>query len=198
MAGINVNCGEDAAGSFGVLASGFPVSAGAVSVSASNVVKGSRRVLESGFPRRSLGRFGSSIVSSDAAAFAGSAAAGAFALSVGLGAGGALAAVVVEGAGAVAGFSWFLFLSLSLSWSLSLSLFLSWLSAPLSESVLPWRCSTGGASLSSITGVEYFLLFSEAFAPAGSHDPSAIQRWFSCPGCVMVNTPCDTPVRKPS
>jgi len=58
------------------------------------------------------------------------------------------------------------------------------------------RCSTGRSSLfsSSIIGSEYFLCVSGVFAPAGSHVPSAIQSWRSCPGCVMVKRPCDTPV----
>src|SRR5271157_3961065 len=107
-------CGKAAAESVAVFAPGFPVPAeavpGVVSVRASNVVKGSRRALESGFPRRSRGRLGSSIGSSDAEAgadvFAVSGAAGAFALS---GDGGGLGALpggaAVGGAGAVSGFS---------------------------------------------------------------------------------------------
>src|SRR5450756_869073 len=82
-------CGADAAESFAVFVSGLPVPAGAVlgvtSVRGSNVAKGSRRAFESGFPRRSRGRFGSAIVSSDAEggaeAFAASGAAGALAVS---------------------------------------------------------------------------------------------------------------------
>src|SRR6266404_216841 len=61
---------DDAAESFAVFTSGFPVPAEAVpdasSVIGSNVANGSRRALESGFPRRSRGRFGSSMGSSDA------------------------------------------------------------------------------------------------------------------------------------
>src|ERR1700681_1648784 len=72
---MKVDCGEGAAESFAVLVSGFPapgeaVPAGAASVRGSKVAKGSRRVVESGLPRRSRGRFGSSIVSSGAEAFA--------------------------------------------------------------------------------------------------------------------------------
>src|ERR1039458_5009571 len=105
---------EAAAESFAVFASGFPAAetapAGAASVRESNVVKGSRRVLESGFPRRSLGRFGSSIGASAADAFAVSDAAGAFAVSGGLG---ALAGGAAVGGGAGgAGFGWSLSLSL--------------------------------------------------------------------------------------
>ena len=113
---MKVICGADAAESFAV-ASGFAVPAGTASVRASNVVKGSRCVLESGFPRRSLGRFGSSIGSSDAEggaeAFAGSGVAGALAVSGDGGGAGVLAGgAAVGGAGAVAGFCWSLSLSL--------------------------------------------------------------------------------------
>src|ERR1700693_2397766 len=95
---MKVICAEAAAESFAVFASGFPVPgetvpAGAPSVRGSKVAKGSRRVVESGFPRRSLGRFGSSIGSLeaeadaevDAEAFAVSGVAGAFAASGALG-----------------------------------------------------------------------------------------------------------------
>ena len=131
-------CGGAAAESFPAFASGFPVAedvpeavpAGAASVKGSNVANGSWRALESGFPRRSRGRFGSSIGSSEADAFGASGGAGVFAVS---GAGGALASggvgalaggAAVVGAGAAAGFGW----------SLSLSLSLSLLSELLSES----------------------------------------------------------------
>src|SRR6202521_1537051 len=130
-------CAEVAAEPFAVFASDLPVPeaapAGAASVRGSKVAKGSRRALESGFPRRSLGRFGSSIVSSEAEAgaeaFAVSGVAGAFAASGALGGLGALAGgAVVGGDGGVAGFCWSV---------LSLSLFLS---GPLSESaLLLWR-----------------------------------------------------------
>src|ERR1700682_5065476 len=128
-------CEDDAAESFAVFASGFPVPAEAVpgdaaSVRTSNVANGSRRALESGFPRRSRGRFGSSIVSSDAGAgaeaFAVSGVAGAFAPSGALGGLGALAGgAVVGGAGGVAGFGWS-FLSLSFSEPLSDSALSLW------------------------------------------------------------------------
>src|SRR5258708_38687195 len=126
---------DDAAESFAVFTSGFPVPAEAVpgdalSVIGSNVANGSRRALESGFPRRRRGRFGSSIGSSDveveAFALCVSDVAGGFVASGVVGAlvGGAL----VGGAGGVAGFcSSFL--------SFSFSLF-----EPLSESALSlWR-----------------------------------------------------------
>src|ERR1700681_394530 len=128
-------CEDDAAESFAVFASGFSVPAeavpgGAASVRGSNVANGSRRALESGFPRRSGGRFGSSIVSSEAGAgaeaFAVSGVAGAFAASGALGGFGALAGGAGGGAAVVAGFGWS-FLSLSFS-------------EPLSESALSlWR-----------------------------------------------------------
>src|ERR1700687_2270669 len=72
---MKVDCGEGAAESFSVLASGFPapgeaVPAGAAFVRGSKVAKGSRRVVESGLPRRRRGRFASSIGSLGAEAFA--------------------------------------------------------------------------------------------------------------------------------
>ena len=67
---MKVNCGEGPSELVAVFPASFPVpedvADGAVSVRGSNVAKGSRRALESGFPRRSRGRFGSSIGSSDA------------------------------------------------------------------------------------------------------------------------------------
>src|ERR1700676_2345485 len=119
---MKVICAEAAAESFAVFASGFPVPgeavpAGAASVRESNVANGSRRALESGFPRRRRGRLGSSIVSSEAGAgaeaFAVSGVAGAFAASGALGGFGALAGGA-GGAAVVAGFGWS-FLSLSFS-----------------------------------------------------------------------------------
>src|ERR1700693_5965233 len=109
---MKIICAEAAAGSFVVLASGFPVPedvpedapAVAASVRGSKVVKGSWRALDSGFPRRSLGRSGSSSGSSDAdaGAFAVSAAAGALAVSGAGGGFGSLAVgAAVVGAGAV-------------------------------------------------------------------------------------------------
>src|SRR6267378_2223705 len=65
---MKVNCGGDVAESFAVFGSDLldePV-AGAASVRGSKVANGSRRAVESGFPRRSRGRFGSSIGSSEA------------------------------------------------------------------------------------------------------------------------------------
>src|SRR5271170_6693398 len=103
-------------------ASGFPVPEDVVALKASKVVKGSLCSFASGFPRRSRGRFGSPICSSDggADAFAGSDACG-FAVSGGVDAPGEVGALPLgAGAGAaegVAGFGW------------------SFLSAPLSESV---------------------------------------------------------------
>ena len=133
-----MNCGDGASELVAVFPASFPVpedvADGAASVRGSNVAKGSRRALESGLPRRSRGRFGSSIGSSDAEAepdedaFAVSGIVGAFAVSGALGAlaGGAVAG----GAAGVAGFCWS-FLSLFLSLSLS---------EPLSESALSlWR-----------------------------------------------------------
>src|ERR1700674_1634351 len=72
---MKVDGGEGAAESFAVLVSGFPapgeaVPAGAASVRGSKVAKGSRRVVESGLPRRRRGRFASSIGSLGAEAFA--------------------------------------------------------------------------------------------------------------------------------
>ena len=71
---MKVNCGEGPSELVAVFPASFPVpedvADGAVSVRGSNVAKGSRRALESGFPRRSLGRFGSSIGSSEAEDFA--------------------------------------------------------------------------------------------------------------------------------
>src|ERR1700681_5096182 len=63
---MKVNCGEGATESLAIFASGFPapgeaMPASAASCRGSKVAKGSRRVVESGLPRRSLGRFGSSI-----------------------------------------------------------------------------------------------------------------------------------------
>ena len=74
------------------------------------------------------------------------------------------------------------------------------LDSSLSAAPAARRCSTGRSSLfsSSITGGAYFFDVSGGLAPAGSQVPSAIQSWRSCPGCVMVNRPCDTPVRKAS
>src|SRR5258708_31509190 len=87
---MKVICGEGTSELVAVFPASFPVpedvADGAASVRASNVANGSRRAVESGLPRRSLGRFGSSIGSSDAEedadAFAVSAAGGAFAVSV--------------------------------------------------------------------------------------------------------------------
>src|ERR1700686_1402097 len=137
---MKVICAEAAAESFAVFASGFPVPgetvpAGAASGRGSNVAKGSRRAVESGFPRRRRGRFGSSIGSLEAEADAEVDAeafgvAGAFAASDALG---ALAGGAGVGGGAgPAGFCWS-FLSLPLS-DLSLSV-----SVPLSESALSLR-----------------------------------------------------------
>src|ERR1700687_4097580 len=87
-------CEDDAAESFAVFASGFSVPAEAVpgaaaSVRGSNVANGARRALESALLGRSRGRFGSSIVSSEAGAgaeaFAVSGVTGAFAASGALG-----------------------------------------------------------------------------------------------------------------
>src|SRR5207245_8531188 len=111
-------CEDDAPESFAVFTSGFPVPAEAMpgdasSVRGSNVAKGSRRALESGLPRRSRGRFGSSIGSFEAEGFA------VFVSDVvgGLVAPGVVGALVggaiVGGAGGVAGFCGS-FLSLSL------------------------------------------------------------------------------------
>ena len=125
-------CEDDAPESFAVFTSGFPVPAEAMpgdasSVRGSNVAKGSRRALESGFPRRSRGRFGSSIGSSDveveAFALFVSDVAGGFVAS---GVVGALSGGAVVGGAGFAGFGWSFL-------SLSLSLFLS---EPLSESAL--------------------------------------------------------------
>src|ERR1700676_2040387 len=105
---MKVNCGDGASELVAVFPVSFPVpedvADGAASVRGSKVAKGSRRVLESGLPRRSRGRFGSSIGSSDAEAepdedaFAVSGIVGAFAASGAL-AGGA----VVGGVAGVAG-----------------------------------------------------------------------------------------------
>src|ERR1700675_2812465 len=108
---MKVICGEGASELFAGFPASFPVpedvAAGAASVRESNVANGSRRALESGFPRRRRGRLGSSIVSSEAGAgaeaFAVSGVAGALAASGTLG-GLALAGGVVVGE--VAGFCW--------------------------------------------------------------------------------------------
>jgi hypothetical protein len=71
---MKVNRGEGASELVALFPASFPVpedvADGAASVRGSNVAKGSRRALESGFPRRSRGRFGSSIGSSEAEGFA--------------------------------------------------------------------------------------------------------------------------------
>src|SRR4029077_12964824 len=111
---MKVNSGEGASELVAVVPASFPVPDdvldGAASVRGSNVAKGSRRALESGLPRRSRGRFGSSTGSSDAEAepdedaFAVSGIVGAFWAS---GALGALAAGAgAGGAAGVAGFCW--------------------------------------------------------------------------------------------
>ena len=210
MAGMTTICAA-AAASFAPFASGVatPVTGVAFAVTSgqeSKVAYASLCALASGFPRRSRGRFGSASGSSASDAFAVSGGAGVFAASAAvevLALSGELGALAgggaVEAAGGLAGFCWSRLASLFASASLSLlaeSLF-----GPLSESVFSARrCSTGGASLSSsaILGSEYFFFFSGIFVPAGNHVPSAIQAWFSCPGCVIVNTPCDTPARNPS
>ena len=63
----------------------------------------------------------------------------------------------------------------------------------LSDPACRWSTGRSSFGSSSMTGAEYFLVFSGACSPARSHVPSAIQVWLSCPGCVMVNSPCDMP-----
>src|SRR5258706_3562964 len=124
--------------------------------SSSKFLTSSRRADGSGFPRRRIGRFGSSMGGGGSCTFT---------VSCGLGAG--VGGVAFSAGGASGG-----------------------LASP--------RCKRGGASLSSILGVSYFLPFSGALVPAGSHVPSAFQTWLAFPGRGMVKKARGTPSREPS